>query len=173
MMYRRSSGVTFQSPDVFKKITVPEDDRRMTRQNELNAKSKNRPFKTIHAYVRGFIQLEPLATRIANVLSALPNEAQDDLMDDARFRLALDDYEPNQGRTVWMSCPEPGGNGSRCVVFKPILNSCYAEFAHYMIAHELAHAVLRNGSWEEFEDAEAAADALADHWGFPPVPWSA
>jgi len=40
-------------------------------------------------------------------------------------------------------------------------------FVRYVIAHELAHAHLRNrGRWEA-EDPEHAADALAAEWGFP------
>ena len=63
-------------------------------------------------------------------------------------------------------CPGPGGNGSRCVVLKRRLANCLEAFAYYVIAHELAHAYLRNGGWGEIEDAEAAADALAASWGF-------
>jgi hypothetical protein len=36
-----------------------------------------------------------------------------------------------------------------------------------VIAHELAHAYLRNGGWGEISDRELAADALAESWGFP------
>ena len=38
--------------------------------------------------------------------------------------------------------------------------------AKYIIAHEFAHAFLRNGGWGEITDAEEAADALAASWGF-------
>ena len=38
---------------------------------------------------------------------------------------------------------------------------------YYVIAHEFAHAYLRNGGWGEILDREEAADALAAHWGFP------
>jgi Zn-dependent peptidase ImmA (M78 family) len=36
----------------------------------------------------------------------------------------------------------------------------------YVIAHELAHAHLRNGGRWEGDDPERAADALAAEWGF-------
>ena len=36
----------------------------------------------------------------------------------------------------------------------------------YVIAHELAHAVLRNGGRWGSDDPEEAADALAAQWGF-------
>jgi len=35
-----------------------------------------------------------------------------------------------------------------------------------VIAHEFAHAFLRNGPWGEITDVEEAADALAATWGF-------
>ena len=68
---------------------------------------------------------------------------------------------------MWLTCPGTGGNGSRCVVLKRRLADCPEAFAHYVIAHELAHAYLRNGGWEEIDDPEAAADAVAASWGFP------
>ena len=52
------------------------------------------------------------------------------------------------------------------MVLKPGLNDCAEQFALYIIAHELAHAHLRNGGYGEITDAEAAADFLATHWGF-------
>jgi hypothetical protein len=40
-------------------------------------------------------------------------------------------------------------------------------FVRWVIAHELAHAHLRNcGRWEG-DDPEHAADDLAARWGFP------
>ena len=80
--------------------------------------------------------------------------------------MTLDDFVPGKGRTVWMACPGPGGNGSRSVVLKPRLADCPEAFAHYVIAHELAHAYLHNGGWGEIDDPEAAADAMAASWGF-------
>ena len=67
-----------------------------------------------------------------------------------------------------MACP--GGvvwKGSRSVVLKKRLCDCDENFAHYVIAHELAHAHLWNGPWGEITDPEHAADALAASWGFP------
>ena len=80
--------------------------------------------------------------------------------------MALDDFVPGKGRTVWMACPGPDGSGSRSVVLKPRLADCPEAFAHYVIAHELAHAYLHNGGWGEIDDPEAAADAMAASWGF-------
>ena len=101
------------------------------------------------------------------VLTALPEEVRRDFLEDPRFRMTLDDYEPGQGRTVWLASPGVGGQGSRCVVLKPKLADCLESFAKYVIAHELAHAYLRNGGWGEINDPEDAADAMADSWGFP------
>jgi len=53
------------------------------------------------------------------------------------------------------------------VVLKPRLSMCEEAFAHYVIAHEFAHAYLRNGPWGNIFDPEDAADALAASWGFP------
>jgi hypothetical protein len=98
-------------------------------------------------------------------MERLPHAILREFLDDPSFRIALDDLVPGKGRTVWMACPT-SANGSRCVILKPLLADCPEDFAHYVIAHELAHAHLRNGAWEAIEDAELAADALATHWGF-------
>ena len=122
--------------------------------------------RTLLRYIGPFADCETLAQRVLTVLRALPKRVLRDFRDDPRFRLALDDCAPKKGRTVWLACPGPGGNGSRCVVLKRRLANCLEAFAYYVIAHELAHAYLRNGGWGEIEDAEAAADALAASWGF-------
>ena len=125
------------------------------------------PHQILTAYLEPFDELEPLRDRVLVVLSALPREVRRDLLQDPRFRMTLDDFVPGQGRTVWLACPGAGGNGSRCVVLKPQLADCAETFAHYVIAHELAHAYLHNGGWGEIGDPEAAADAVAASWGFP------
>ena len=123
--------------------------------------------RILAAYLEPFDELEPLRDRVLVVLSALPREVRRDLLQDPRFRLALDDFVPGEGRTVWLACPGPSGDGSRCVVLKPRLADCPEAFAHYVIAHELAHAYLHNGGWGEIDDPEDAADAVAVSWGFP------
>jgi len=40
-------------------------------------------------------------------------------------------------------------------------------FIRWVIAHELAHAHLRNAGRHKDEDPEHAADSLAADWGFP------
>jgi len=46
------------------------------------------------------------------------------------------------------------------VVFKPRLADCPEAFAHYVLAHELAHAYLRNGGWGDIADPEATTHAI-------------
>jgi hypothetical protein len=125
-----------------------------------------RSVETLRRVVERFIGNEPIKTRLVTVLAALPSDVLEDLLDDSRFRIAMDDYKPGRGRTVWMSCPEPGGSVSRCIVLKRRLADAREDFAHYVIAHELAHAYLRNGAWGKIADPEQAADALAASWGF-------
>ena len=120
-------------------------------------------------YVERFIGLRALALRIVAVMERLPQEVLLDFFNDSRFRMAIDDYVPGGPRTVWIASPDLD-NGSRCVILKPLLAECPEDFAHYIIAHELAHAHLRNGGWGEVKDPELAADALAMVWGFSRPP---
>ena len=65
-----------------------------------------------------------------------------------------------------MACPSAIDSVSRCVVLRRKLAQASEAFAKYVIAHEFAHAYLRNGGWGEITDIEEAADALAASWGF-------
>lgn len=124
------------------------------------------------AYLEPFKELEPLRKSVLKVLIQLPDTVLQDFLDDAQFRVSLDEFEPGKGRTVWM--PDLGPDGtSRCVVLKPKLAHSPEPFALYIIAHEFAHAYLRNGGWGAITDREEAADALAEAWGFARVayPW--
>ncbi|MEE3367730.1 MAG: hypothetical protein VX346_00160 [Planctomycetota bacterium] len=109
-----------------------------------------------------------IAERVVHVLSCLPSPVRVDLLDDPCFHMELDTYRQGHGRQVWMAGPlAEDWKGSRTVVLKHRLADCAADFAHYVIAHELAHAHLWNGGWGEITDREEAADALAASWGFP------
>lgn len=125
-------------------------------------------------YLEAFKQHEPLRQRVLHVLQSLPKEVQQDFLTDSRFNVLLDNYVPGLGSTVLMAAPGGVGDSSRSVVLKLRLSDCPEAFAHYVIAHEFAHAYLRNGPWGDVTDLEDAADGLADSWGFPApdeLPW--
>lgn len=127
------------------------------------------------AYLRDFSKHQSLRQRVLHVLQALPTNVQEDFLGDARFSVSIDNYERGKGSTVFMAAPGSQGESSRSVVLKPLLDECSNEFAYYVIAHEFAHAFLRNGPWGEITDVEEAADALAASWGFvrPAItPWT-
>ena len=101
------------------------------------------------------------------VLNALPADIQQDFLNDPNFYITLENFVPGKGWTLWMALPDPKcRDTSRAVVLRPRLADCVLEFGLYVIAHELAHAYLRNGGWGEINDRELAADALAASWGF-------
>ena len=117
-------------------------------------------------YLEPFADLPILQERIVKVLRSLPQEIQADFVHDKRFQITLDNFQAGKGWSLVMDLPPPGGDASRCVVLKPKLENCGEAFACYVIAHEFAHAFLRNGGWGEITDREDAADALAAKWGF-------
>ena len=102
------------------------------------------------------------------VLESLPTEVQQDFLSDPNFHITMENFVPGKGWTLWMALPaSQGRDTSRAVVLRPRLAECNLAFGLYVIAHELAHAYLRNGGWGEIIDREQAADALAASWGFP------
>ena len=129
------------------------------------------PQARLEAFLEPFREHAPLAARVRIVLNGLPEDVIRDFTDDPNFRIALDDFVAGRGRIVWLAGFTALVSESRSVVLKPGLAHCSESFACYVIAHEFAHAFLRNGSWKEFHDREDAADALAASWGFPPQPW--
>lgn len=125
-------------------------------------------------YLQAFEQCKPLKQRILHVLDRLPKEVQQDFLGDTRFTVSLDNYVQGEGSTVFMAAPGSTGVSSRSVVLKPRLSECDEAFAHYVIAHEFAHAYLRNGPWGDISNTEDAANALAASWRFPlpdKLPW--
>ena len=126
-------------------------------------KSVSAPFLN---YIEPFADYPVLQQRVLAVLRSLPAEVQQDFLEDSRFGVAIDNYEPGKGWTLFMPTPGPPGQGSRRVVLRPKLNYASEGFANYIIAHEFAHAFLRNGGWGEITDVEEAADALAATWGY-------
>jgi len=123
-------------------------------------------FSIFAFYLESFADHPRLSQRTLAVLERLPEAVCRDFLDDPRFSVSLDNYTPDGGWTLWMPTPGPTGKSSRCVVLRPKLGDCSEAFAHYVIAHEFAHAYLRNGGWGDISDVEEAADALAASWGF-------
>ncbi len=121
---------------------------------------------TFAAFTEPFADHPLLQERVLSVLQALPGGVQRDFVDDPRFGTAIDNYELGKGWTLFMPTPGPPGEGSRRVVLRPKLEVAPEPLAKYIIAHEFAHAFLRNGGWGEITDIEEAADALAASWGF-------
>lgn len=117
-------------------------------------------------YIEPFDEYPKLQQRILAVLEALPAEVQQDFLTDSRFGMALDNFVPGKGWSLFMPVPGPIGEGSRRVVLRPKLEYASEAFANYIIAHEFAHAFLRNGGWGAITDIEEAADALASSWGY-------
>lgn len=135
--------------------------------SRLFAPTKLRKVSLIFSdYLEPFTDCPPLQQRLLRVLASLPDDVRNDFLDDPCFRIAMEEYIPGRGWSLWLAVPATVGSGSRSVVLRPRLADCSAEFAHYVIAHELAHAYLRNGGWGEISDREQAADALAASWGF-------
>lgn len=109
---------------------------------------------------------ELLCAHVEVVIGALPPEIRGELVTDQSFLIC--DYEPGPGVVVHVRVGLPlGRRASRSVVLKRTLRRRPVDFVRYVIAHELAHAHLRNGGRWPGDDPEHAADALAAEWGFP------
>ena len=126
---------------------------------------------TFDLYAAPFGDYPVLQQRVLQVLESLPADVQHDFLQDPRFGVEIDNYEPGVGWSLFMPTPGPPGQGSRKVVLRPRLNYATEQFALYIIAHEFVHAFLRNGGWGDITDVEDAADALAAFWGYhrPPL----
>ena len=120
----------------------------------------------IERWLVGFA-LDPfLHGQVLHVLSALPAPVREEFVSDGAFVIC--DYEPGPNAVMRVPVGDPGADGgSRSVVLKRTLRHRPEPFVRWVIAHELAHAHLRNeGRWDG-DDPEHAADALAAAWGFP------
>ena len=131
----------------------------------------------IDTWLRPFGLDAHLHAHATDVLAALPLAVLDDFMADPAFTIS--DYEPGpQGTTYTVPVrliPSKTRRGpARAVVLKRTLRRRPVPFVQWVIAHELAHAHLRNAGRWPGDDPEHAADALADEWGFPKpakMPW--
>ncbi len=115
----------------------------------------------INQWLAAFELDELLHPHVAAVVHALPEPVRNEFMRDASFMLY--DFEPGPGMIAHIPMSLPG----RSVVLKRTLRHRPETFVRYVIAHELAHAHLRNCGRLPGEDPELAADSLAADWGFP------
>jgi hypothetical protein len=119
----------------------------------------------LHLWLDTFGLDGSLRPHVAAVIETLPEHVREDLVGDPAF--SMSDYEPGTG-VVHVPIGMPGKNRmGRAVVLKRSLRRRPAAFIQYVIAHELAHAHLRNAGRWPGDDPEHAADALAAEWGFP------
>lgn len=120
----------------------------------------------LSSFVDRFIQSPLLRERIIAVLRRLPFEVVQDLLHDPRFTMVV--YDPADGPQTQFHIASPGSGdaGSRMIAWKVSLAHAPLDFANYVIAHEFAHAYLRNRGRTHDEDPEDAADALAAEWGY-------
>lgn len=107
-----------------------------------------------------------LRGHVGDVLATMPGGVVAGLIGDPSFTLC--DYEPIPGAMLLVPVgpPRPSAGG-RSVVLKRTLRRRPVPFIRYVIAHELAHAHLRNAGRWPGDDPERAADALAAKWGHP------
>jgi hypothetical protein len=119
----------------------------------------------LNEFVASFRLDAHLHELVVEVLGALPSHVLEDLVGDSQFLLA--DYEVIPGMGYQVPVRAPSRSPARSVVLKRTLKQRPRDFACYVIAHELAHAHLRNAGRWPGEDPERAADALAAQWGFP------
>jgi hypothetical protein len=133
-------------------------------------KAKDRAYtlsvqQQIDHWLSGFQLDEWIRDHVAIVIATLPPLVRDDLMGDPSF--VLHDYDPTQrGTLIPVGIPLRGRPG-RSVSLKRTLCRRPVDFVRWVIAHELAHAHLRNAGRWAHDDPETAADALAADWGFP------
>jgi len=133
--------------------------------HELPEQPPGGSWSDVSVDLRTFADHEPLRLRVLKVLRALPEPVKEDLFRDPRFHIMLEQRTGNRS-SMWIALPSACGNPSRCVVLRARLSTSSEAFACYVIAHELAHAFLRNGGWGHITDREEAADAMAATWGF-------
>lgn len=80
-------------------------------------------------YTAPFSAYPILQQRVLQVLQSLPENVQRDFLDDPRFGVEIDNYQPGVGWSLFMPTPGPPGQGSRKVVLRPKLNEAAERFA--------------------------------------------
>ncbi|MDP2702448.1 MAG: hypothetical protein Q8P98_10315 [Candidatus Rokubacteria bacterium] len=130
------------------------------------AKEGRDEVNAVHDFMATLISDPVMRERVLYVFSALPEGVQAEFMGDPGFGMGIYDTGPRGGSRLLIPCPQ-AAQGSRLVALERSLTARSRAFAHYVIAHELAHALLRNRGRHPEEDPEVAADSLAAAWGFP------
>ena len=130
------------------------------------AKEGGDQVKAAHDFIASLISDPVMRERVLYVFSALPEGVQEEFMGDPGFVIGMYDSGRWGGSRLLIPCPRPA-RGSRLVALERSLTARSRAFAHYVIAHEFAHALLRNRGRHPGEDPEVAADSLAAAWGFP------
>ena len=126
----------------------------------------------IDHWLRTFSLHSALHEHAVHVMGQLPDEVLTDLMG-KEGGVVFYDYDPGPGVVMQVPVKIPSRTGaSRSIVLKRTLQHREPNFVQWLIAHELAHALLRNGGRWPGDDPELAADSLAYEWGFPrPSRW--
>jgi len=130
------------------------------------AKEGRGEVNAVHHFIATLISDPVMRERVLSVFSSLPEGVQEEFMGDPGFGMGIYDTGRLGGSPLLIPCPQPA-QGSRLVALERSLTARSRAFAHYVIAHELAHALLRNRGRHPEEDPEVAADSLAAAWGFP------
>ncbi len=115
-------------------------------------------------WLHGFDLSDAIRPHVRWVVTQLPDVVKTDLVEDPSFFLC--EYEYGRMSHIPVGTPRVGNPG-RSVALRKTLRDREQPFIHWLIAHELAHAFLRNKGRFPDEDPEHAADALAAEWGFP------
>ena len=124
---------------------------------------------SIETWLQSFRLDSAPQSHTAHVLRQLPDDVRIDIMGEGG--VVFYDYDPGPGVIMQVPVNSPGPAGaSRSIVLKRTLRNRPANFVHWLIAHELAHAHLRNAGRWPGDDPEVAADSLARQWGFPRPP---
>lgn len=130
------------------------------------AKEGRDQVNAVHGFMAALISEPVMRERVLSVFSALPEHVQEEFIGDPGFVIGIYDTGRWGDPRLLIPCPQPAQR-SRLVALERSLTARSSAFAHYVIAHELAHALLRNRGRHPGEDPEVAADSLAATWGFP------
>ena len=95
----------------------------------LFSRDSIRPEKCDSMVFEVFAEHPSLQQRVRFVLESLPQQVQQDFLDDPRFSLAVDNYMPGVGWKLMVPSPGAGDDVTRCVVLRTNLGDCAEAFA--------------------------------------------